>query len=325
MDHLTAAGYTPLYDPAANRWTDAFADGIVDLAHLPTLLWSDEVAGGVTEAAAAETGLAVGTPVLCGTIDAAAEALSVGVAAPGDVMVMYGSTIFIIAITAAPVRDPRLWYTPWLFDGQHTSEAGLSTSGTLTRWFAAEMFRDQPAETAMATMAAEAATSPPGAKGLIVLPYFSGERTPIHDPAAKGVIFGLDLTHTRADIYRAALEGIAHAVRHIIETYEAVGASPGRLVAVGGGTRNPVWLGAVSDVNCRPQTLRSVSTGASFGNAFLGAVATGHARLADIEQWNRVVATREPEATLKPLYDRQHGLYRRLYERTRDLMASTAA
>ncbi len=323
MDHFTAAGFTPLYDPAKQAWSDEFARGILDPGCLPRLLWSSEIAGRVTQAAAAETGLAVGTPVVCGTIDAAAEALSVGVAGAGDMMVMYGSTIFIIQITAEQVRDPRLWYAPWLFEGLHTSQAGLATSGTLTRWFASEIYRDLPAGTVLGAMAEDAARSPLGAKGLIVLPYFSGERTPIHDPQAKGVFFGLDLTHSRADLYRGALEGIGYAVRHIVETFEAAGHPPTRLVAVGGGTKNPVWLGAVSDIAGRPQVLRQETTGASLGDAFLAALATGHAQRTDIEQWNKAANPREPQGEpVKSLYDRQYAIYRALYDRNRDLMAT---
>ena len=171
----------------------------------------------------------------------------------------------------------------------------------------------------------EAATAPPGAKGLIVLPYFSGERTPIHDPRAKGVIFGLDLLHTRADVYRGALEGIGYAVRHIVETYDAVGHAPKRLVAVGGGTRNEVWLTAVSDISGRPQVLREVTTGASLGDAFLAALATGHAQLADIEHWNKAASVRQPQGgAVKALYDRQYALYKALYAQTKDLMASVS-
>ncbi len=326
MDHFTAAGFIPLYDPATQAWSARFADDICDLAYLPRLMWSSEIAGHVTQAASDETGLAVGTPVICGTIDAAAEALSVGVVTPGDMMVMYGSTIFIILITADQVRDPRLWYAPWLFEGLHTSQAGLATSGTLTRWFASEIYRDMPEATVMAGMAEEAAGSPAGSKGLIVLPYFSGERTPIHDPLAKGVIFGLDLLHTRADMMRAALEGIGYAVRHIVETYDAAGHDPKRLVAVGGGTRNAVWLGAVSDISGRPQVLREVSTGASFGDAFLAALATGHAALGDIEHWNKAARAQQPAGgAIKSLYDRQYAIYRALYQQTRDLMRRLSA
>ena len=103
---------------------------------LPELLWTAEIAGGVTKAAAEVTGLAVGTPVTTGTIDAASEAISVGVLDPGDMLVMYGSTIFIIALAAGRVRDRRLWYAPWVFPGEHAASAGLATSGTLSTGFA---------------------------------------------------------------------------------------------------------------------------------------------------------------------------------------------
>src|SRR4029078_6882675 len=135
----------------------------------------------VTQRAAEETGLAVGTPVIVGTIDAAAEALSVGVASPGDMMLMYGFTIFIIEITPKRVTDRRLWYAPWLFPGQHASMSGLATSGTLTHWFRENFAPGLDPAAPMPALAAEAETSPPGARGLVLLPYFSGERTPIHD------------------------------------------------------------------------------------------------------------------------------------------------
>ncbi|HEY6918559.1 MAG TPA: FGGY family carbohydrate kinase, partial [Tabrizicola sp.] len=141
IDHYTAANFSPLYDVVRQDWTDQLAD-ILPLEKLPRLQWSTEIAGHITAAAAAETGLAEGTPVTCGTIDAAAEAVSVGVAAVGEMMLMYGSTIFIIQVTGQPVRDARLWYAPWLFPGRHASMAGLATSGTLTHWFRDQLARD---------------------------------------------------------------------------------------------------------------------------------------------------------------------------------------
>ena len=169
--------------------------GLLSPDKLPRPMWSHEIAGHVTAEAAAETGLRAETPVTCGTIDAAAEAVSVGVAAPGEMMLMHGSTIFIIQITAQPSRDPRLWYAPWLFAGTHALMAGLATSGTLTHWFRDQFARELPQGQAFAQLAAEAAASPKGARGLLCLPCFSGERTPIHDPPAKGAFFGLNLTH----------------------------------------------------------------------------------------------------------------------------------
>jgi xylulokinase len=315
IDHYTAANFSPLYDVGRQDWTDDLAD-VLPLDRLPRLMWSSEIAGRVSAAAAAETGLAFGTPVTCGTIDAAAEAVSVGVAAPGEMMVMYGSTIFIIQVTGTPVRDARLWYAPWLFPGQHASMAGLATSGTLTHWFRDQLARDAD----FATLASEAAASPKGAKGLICLPYFSGERTPIHDPHAKGVFFGLDLTHTRADLYRAVLEGIAMGTAHVFETCAEVGAAPGRVLAVGGGTKNALWLQATSDIGGVVQHVCEKTIGASYGDAFLAALAIGAVRPGDIRAWNPDASTVTPEVV--PAYGVQYPIWKRLYQQTRDLMAA---
>jgi xylulokinase len=274
----------------------------------------------VTADAAQATGLAAGTPVIVGTVDAAAEALSVGVRDSGDMMIMYGSTIFIIMITGSRVRDRRLWYAPWLFPGEHASMSGLATSGTLTHWFRENLARELDPSTAMPALAAEAEGSPPGARGLVLLPYFSGERTPIHDPHAKGVLFGLNLTHNRGDIFRALLEGIAYGTNHIIETYLAAGQVPRAILAVGGGTKNRVWAQAISDVSGRRQTVRSRTLGASYGDAFLAALAVGDVRPSDIEAWNPVASEFVPDPATAEVYGRQYAVYRDIYSRTRDLM-----
>jgi xylulokinase len=324
IDHYTASGTSPLYDPAALTYTDDLASDIAPLERLPDPVWTTDVVGSVTPEAAAETGLAVGTPVIAGTVDAAAEALSVGVLAPGDMMLMYGSTIFIIEITAARVKDARLWYAPWLFPGQHAAMAGLATSGTLTHWFREQLARDLEPATALIALAAEAEVSPPGARGLVLLPYFSGERTPIHDPYARGVLFGLDLTHTRGDIYRALLEGNAYATRHILDTYAELGVPPKAIYAVGGGTKNAVWSGATSDASGRPQIVRENTMGASYGDAFLAALGVGDLKREAIEHWNPVARTIVPEPSRAAAYRRGYDVFRALYPRTKDLMRQVA-
>ena len=313
IDHYTAANFSPLYDVNRLQWTTDLAADIVAQDQLPRLMWSTEIAGHVTPEAAAATGLAEGTPVTCGTIDAAAEAVSVGVQAPGEMMMMYGSTIFIIQVTGRPIRDPRLWYAPWLFPGMHASMAGLATSGTLTHWFRDQLARDAD----FATLAAEAEASPKGAKGLVCLPYFSGERTPIHDAKARGAFFGLDLTHTRGDMFRAAIEGIAAGTAHVIETYAEVGAAPSKVLAVGGGTKNSVWMQATSDMGEIAQLVCEHTLGASYGDAFLAACAVGLAVQDDIGQWNPVVSVVRPETV--EAYRRQYPLWKALYLQTREI------
>ncbi|WP_299045787.1 FGGY-family carbohydrate kinase [uncultured Tateyamaria sp.] len=317
IDHYTAAGFSPLYDVAQCDWTDALADDIVSLDALPRLLWSTEIAGNITASAAKTTGLAEGTPVTTGTIDAAAEAVSVGVRAAGDMMLMMGSTIFIIQVTEQRVRDPRLWYAPWLTPGSHASMAGAATSGTLTHWFRDRFAQELPAATAFATLAEEAEATPRGANGLLFLPYFSGERTPIHDPLAKGALFGMNLTHGRGDVYRAVLEGIAMGTAHVIDTFRDVGAAPTRVLAVGGGTQNTVWLQATSDLSGLTQIVSDKTIGASYGDAFLAAQAVGLVAPDDIAAWNPASRGIAPEK--HDAYARQYPLFLKLYEQTKEI------
>lgn len=317
IDHYTAANFAPLYDVEKQDWVNDLANDIIPLEKLPRLMWSNEIAGKITTAAANATGLAEGTPVTAGTIDAAAEALSVGMEQPGDMMMMYGSTIFIILRTKHRVADPRLWYAPWLFEGEHASMAGLATSGTLTHWFRDQFAKDLDPQNAFAELAAEAADAPPGANGLLMLPYYSGERTPIHDVHAKGSIFGLNLTHTRGDIYRALIEGIAHGTRHVTDTFAEVGQSPTRLLAVGGGTKNTLWLQATSDITSLDQIVCKQTIGASYGDAFLAALAVDLVTRSAIADWNP--PEKNITATTNPVYDKSHTLFRRLYEQTKDI------
>lgn len=322
IDPYTASGFTPLWDAREGAWTDALAD-ILPLAMLPRVHPTAEVAGRLTEEAASATGLRAGTPVTTGTIDAAAEALSVGVRRPGDAMAMYGSTVFLIALGERPAPDPRLWSAPWLAPGPHASMGGTATSGTLTHWFRERLARELPEGEAFARLAEEAQASPPGARGLLFLPYFSGERTPINDPRARGAWFGLDLTHGRGDLYRAALEGIAHGTAHALDAMAQAGAAPERLSAVGGGVANRVWLQATSDATGLDQRVASVTTGASYGDALLAAVAVGRAEVCDVDRWNPTAELVRPGEG-RAAMERARPLWRGLYERTSDIMAALA-
>ncbi len=212
MDHTTAAYWGPFYDLRSNAWIEEWVSRTVEPERLPRLVWPTEVVGRVTAEAARATGLAAGTPVIAGAPDAPAEAVSAGVLGPGELMIMYGSSIFMIAVVGETMIDPRMWAAPYVFEGTSIVAGGTATAGTLTRWLI-ELLSDEHETAAISDhygeFAAWAAGSPPGARGLDLLPYLSGERTPIHDPDARGVLFGLSLRHSRADVARAALEGIA--------------------------------------------------------------------------------------------------------------------
>jgi xylulokinase len=133
------------------------------------------------------------------------------------------------------------------------------------------------------------------------------------------------LAHTRADIYRAALEGIAFATNHIFETYAEVGAQPSTIIAVGGGLRNRIWTQATSDVSGLRQEVREVSIGASYGDAFLARLAVGDVSKAAINQWNPAAFAIEPDPRNARVYESRYAAFRELYPRIRDLMKELGA
>jgi xylulokinase len=318
LDHQSASQCSPLYDVEAEVWHEPwwrrFAPGI----EAPSLSWAGEVAGTVTDAAAAASGIPSGTPVITGTIDAWTEAVSVGAHEDGDLMLMYGTTMFLIATGTETLRTPSMWTTVGAFPGTRNLAGGLATSGALTAWLKELTDADYP------ELLAEAEESGRGARGIVMLPYFAGERTPILDPDARGVIAGLTLDHTRGDLYRAALEATALGVRHNVETMRAAGADIRRIVAVGGGTQGGLWLQIVSDATGLVQEVPRTTIGASYGAAFLAAAATADEppRMAD---WNPVAQTVRPDPDAEAFYDDLFDRYLRLYASTREIVHELAA
>ncbi|MCK6560214.1 FGGY-family carbohydrate kinase [candidate division KSB1 bacterium] len=319
MDRHTASHYMPLMDIAKLEWSPRFAEHIAPLDRLPRLGWSDELAGRVSALGAAETRLKVGTPVAVGAVDALSEGISVGAVQPGDLMIMYGSTAFFILVVGKPTPDPRMWTVAGAFQRQYNLAAGMATTGSLTRWFRDELAADLPDESAYATLFQQAESVAPGAGGLLVLPYFSGERTPINDPKARGVIAGLTLAHSRAHLFRAVLEGVGYGIRHNIEAFNQVGAEVKRIIAVGGGTKSTTWLQIVSDISAVPQVVPEITIGASFGDAFLAGLAAGVLQRDDLEHWVRAKGIIRPDSSRRQSYDQLYQDYLLLYQRTREI------
>ncbi|WP_029145303.1 FGGY-family carbohydrate kinase [Microbacterium luticocti] len=319
LDHQSASQTTPLYDVERNVWHEPWWDRFAPGIERPELRWAGEIAGTVTAEAAEATGIPIGTPVITGTIDAWSEAVSVGAHEPGDLMLMYGTTMFLIATGERTLRTPSMWTTVGAFEGSRNLAGGLATSGAITAWLKDLTDADYP------TLLAEAEVSGPGARGLVMLPYFAGERTPILDADARGVIAGLTLDHSRGDLYRAALEATALGVRHNVETMRAAGADIRRIVAVGGGTQGALWLQIVSDATGLSQHLPQTTIGASYGAAFLAATAVADSGEAPrIEEWNPIVQTIDPDPAVAAVYDELFDRYLRLYVGTKDVVHELA-
>ena len=327
VDDYSARGCTPCYDWTTRQWAEDLCEGVVEIGRLPEIHRTTDVAGRITAGAASATGLAQGTPVIVGTIDAPAEAVSVGVVSPGQAMLMYGSTMFYIQLTERQIVDPRLWSGNFVFPDTRTILAGMATTGLLTRWFRDQLAPDllaiqrETGDNAYRRLSEQAERISPGCEGLVVLPYFSGERTPINDPEARGTFFGLTLSHTRSHLYRAVLEGVGHGIRQHFDILKSIGSAPQEVLAVGGGTKNAAWLQIVSDISGVEQKVPSVTVGASFGDAFLAGLGVGvFSDPAEIRTWVREGRTVRPNPELKGVYDLYHEIYLELYENNKNAM-----
>jgi xylulokinase len=313
LDHHTASQCDPLYDIDAADWYQPWYADVMDGMPAPRLAWPSELVGRVTATAADATLLPEGTPVCAGTVDAWAEAFSAGVRRTGDLMLMYGSTMFFVQVLKDLSRHPQLWTTAAFEPRTYTLAAGMSTSGLLTSWV-----QNLTGGASFAELVHEAEQVPAGSNGLLLLPYFAGERTPIFDPRARGVLAGLTLRHTRGDLFRAVYEGIALGIRQILELLDTDETPVDRLVAVGGGTQGGLWTQIVSDVTGREQVVPAQTIGASYGDALMAAIGTG--LVPSETDWARAGRIVTPDTGARSVYDSLYRDYCDLYPATKAIV-----
>lgn len=316
LDHHSASQCTPLYDTHALGWYEPWVDVVAPGLELPRLRWATEIAGTVSPEASQRCGIAEGVPVSVGTIDAWADAVGAGAHGLGDLMLMYGTTMFLINTVSRPLSAPALWGPVGALPGTRSLAGGMATSGAITTWL-----RDLCGTEDYSALTALADGSPPGANGLIMLPYFAGERTPIMDPLARGVIAGLTLSHSAGDLYRAVLEAIGFGVRHNLAAIQEAGGDVQRVVATGGGTQSGLLPRIVSSICDLPQEVPTYTIGASYGAARLAAQMLPEAPVAE---WNPVAAVVEPDAGASVTYAELYASYLDLYPATRSIVHSLA-
>jgi xylulokinase len=302
-DVADASG-TLLFDVAERRWSGEVLEALeLPPEWLPGALESPEVSGRTTN----------GTPVAAGAGDQAAGALGVGVAGPGPLSVVLGTSgvVFAALPAYAPEPEARLHVFCHAVPGTwHAMGVMLSAAGSL-RWF-----RDTFAPgVAYEELLAGAEEVEPGADGVLFLPYLSGERTPHADPHARAAFTGLGLEHGRPALTRAVLEGVAYGLRDSLELLRQLGvrAESGRVS--GGGARSRLWLQIVASTLGIPLELTAAEEGAAFGAALLGAVAAGV--FSDVhEAVDECVRPRErfePDAGWVRKYEAGYPRFRALY------------
>ncbi|MFB6231001.1 MAG: xylulokinase [Salinibacter sp.] len=275
---VSDASGTSLFDVEQRRWSDAMCEAVqVPEAWRPRVTESAAVSARVHAAAAEATGLPEGTPVVGGAGDQAAQAVGTGIVEPGSAVVTLGTSGVVFAPTASYQHDPEGRLHAFCHaapDTWHLMGVMLSAAGSL-RWYV-DLFDDLLDSDAEARgyerLLAEADEVPPGAEGLLFLPYLSGERTPHADPNARGVFFGLHHRHERAHLTRAVLEGVAFGLRESLDLMRARGVAPTEVRVSGGGAQSELWRRILATVLDAPLVHTTTPHGAAVGAALLAGV-----------------------------------------------------
>ena len=293
---------------------------------LPPIRRSQEILGGVTPEAAQATGLKPGTPVVAGCADHVASAYVAGAARDGDLVLKFGGAGDILLSTAKAVADPRLFIDYHIIPDHYFSNGCTAATGTLLNWILRELAAGE-AEKARASgqsphawMDRLAAEVPPGSEGVVLLPYFLGEKTPLHDPNARGTILGLGLHHRLAHVWRAALEGVIFGFRHHVDVFREIGLKVERVFACDGGAASDLWLQIAADALSVPVTRIDKHPGSCLGAAYVAGVGMGAFK--DFAGVSRYVASGKvfrPDAARSAVYDRAYANFRATYERLKTL------
>jgi len=286
--------------------------------HLPT-----DVVGEVTPAAAEETGLAPGTPVIAGSADHVASALAAGLRENGDLLIKFGGAGDILYCLDRLETHPQLYIDFHDIPGRYLLNGCMAASGSLVKWFVTDVLGWEAGGESYRRLDEAAAQVPPASEGLIVLPYFLGEKTPIFDPQARGVFFGLTLSHGRGHMFRAILEAVIFGFQHHVEVLTARGYVIRRVVATDGGVRSQLWRQIAADVLGLPIVSFPEHPGSALGVAFVAGMAVGLLRSWDeIEAFAGQALRNDPDPTAHARYREAYRLYRELYEALKPLFPS---
>ena len=328
IDMADASG-TLLLDVARRTWSREVQNKTgIEEKMLPSLWESPQVCGRISGSGAEVTGLKPGTPVVAGAGDQAAGAVGMGIVRPGTVSVTIGTSGVVFAATDGSALDPQgrlhtfchaipeRWHVMGV-----TQAAGLSLRWFRDRFGTGNDDGRDPYE----RLCEEAATAQAGANGVLWAPYLMGERTPYCDPNARAALVGLAASHTRADIIRAILEGVAFSLKDSFTIFREMNLPVQRIRLGGGGARSGLWRQIQADVYGRTVEIVMAEEGAAYGAAILAGAGAGAWKSVD-EACDAVVQTAqqivpEPENVL--VLEQAYRAYRRIYPALREILTAT--
>ena len=320
----TDASGMNLYDLEAGTWSERIIEAAeLDPAKLPELRQSIDVVGYVLSQVAPEIGVVPGTPVVIGGGDGMCAAVGAGVVREGTAYNYVGSSSWIALATKQPIFDPDYRTFTWahLVPGMFSPCGTMQMAGGSYQWARDQLcsIEQQAAQSLGISpyelMNISAEKSPPGANGLIFLPYLLGERSPRWNPRARGAFVGLTVRHTRADMVRAVLEGITMNLRVILDAFTTQGAQISDMRVIGGGARGRFWNQMMADIYGIPvHRLAILQEATSMGAAVAGGVGVGlYPDFSMSETMNEIAETFEPNPQSQSVYEQVYPIFEAAY------------
>ncbi len=300
----------------------------IDAAMLPEIVPCHQVIGSVTQQAALATGLAEGTPVVAGGLDAACGTLGAGVIHAGETQEQGGQAGGMSICMDTYHADKRLILGCHVVPNLWLLQGGTVGGGGVVRWFEQEFCAEERNVSSINhtnsfyEMDQAASSIPAGSDGLVFLPYMAGERSPIWDSKAKGVYYGIDFAKTRAHFIRASMEGVAFSLKHNLDIAESAGVRADVLRAMGGAANSRLWTQIKADVTNKKIVVPSSDTATTLGAAILAGVGTGIYKNFDEAVSKTVAVKREhlPNPQNHAIYQKVYKTYLALYEKLKDIM-----
>ncbi|HEX7588626.1 MAG TPA: xylulokinase [Anaerolineae bacterium] len=322
-DRSDASGMN-LYNLEGGAWSDEILNTIgLDPRQLPEIHNSTDIIGEITKEAAEQLGLAAGTPVVIGGGDGASAAVGAGAITEGPAYNYIGSSSWISFAATRPIYDParRIFNWAHMVPNMFAPCGTMQAAGGSYQWLMRQVCWSENREAGESSedvyeiMNRRAAESVPGAHGLLFLPYLQGERSPHWNPKARGGFVGLQVTHTRADLIRATLEGISMNLRTILQSFLDANARIDEVILIGGGAKGELWRQILADVFGRP-TLRPrlLEEATSLGAAIAGGVGVGLFNDFSIaRQLVEIVNRHAPNPESQAVYNRLYPIFLETY------------
>ena len=313
---LNWAAESGCFDIREKEWiTDQIELCGMDPAILPKVNEPAEIAAETSAEAAELLGIPAGIPIIGGSADHVASTLAAGIIDEGDLLIKFGGAGDILYCTEELKTSEKLFFDYHDVPDKYLLNGCMASSGSLVKWFTSGILGCTADRDTLKMLDAEAEKLPAASDGLVVLPYFLGEKTPIFDPSARGIFFGLTLSHTRAHMFRAIMESVVYGFRHHVDVLRDMGYEPRQIIASDGGAKSPLWCQISADILGADIKAYPSHPGSALGVAFVAGMAVGL-----FDDWGQIreylddFRIYHPDPKNVEIYNKAYAVYRSLYE-----------